>query len=90
MSMSTNPPVVPPVIPRTGIGIDVHAFAAEDEPQPLWLGGLFWEGERGLSGHSDGDPVAMPPPTHFSRPAGSGIWARTSVRTGPNMPGHPA
>jgi 2-C-methyl-D-erythritol 2,4-cyclodiphosphate synthase len=47
-----------PVIPRTGIGIDVHAYAAGHEPQPLWLGGLFWEGERGLAGHSDGDPVA--------------------------------
>jgi 2-C-methyl-D-erythritol 2,4-cyclodiphosphate synthase len=47
-----------PLIPRTGIGIDVHAYASEEEPQPLWLGGLLWEGERGLSGHSDGDPVA--------------------------------
>ena len=46
------------ILPRTGIGIDVHAFAPEDAPQPLWLGGLFWEGERGLAGHSDGDPVA--------------------------------
>ena len=46
------------VLPRTGIGIDVHAFAPEDAPRPLWLGGLLWEGERGLAGHSDGDPVA--------------------------------
>ncbi|MDQ0870417.1 2-C-methyl-D-erythritol 2,4-cyclodiphosphate synthase [Arthrobacter sp. V1I9] len=46
------------VLPRTGIGIDVHAYAPEDAPRPLWLGGLFWEGERGLAGHSDGDPVA--------------------------------
>ncbi len=47
-----------PVIPRTGIGIDVHAFASEDNPRALWLGGLLWEGEQGLAGHSDGDPVA--------------------------------
>lgn len=47
-----------PIIPRTGIGIDVHAFAPENEPRDLWLGGLRWEGERGLAGHSDGDPVA--------------------------------
>lgn len=40
---------------RTGIGIDVHAF---DVTQPLWLGGLFWPGETGLAGHSDGDAVA--------------------------------
>ena len=46
------------ILPRTGIGLDVHAFAPADEPRPLWLGGLHWEGERGLAGHSDGDPVA--------------------------------
>lgn len=46
------------VIPRTGIGVDVHAFAPEYEPRELWLAGLRWEGERGLSGHSDGDAVA--------------------------------
>lgn len=40
---------------RSGIGIDVHAFDAGAE---LWLGGLFWPGEPGLSGHSDGDAVA--------------------------------
>lgn len=47
-----------PIIPRTGIGIDVHAFASADNPRALWLGGLLWEGEQGLAGHSDGDPVA--------------------------------
>lgn len=45
-------------IPRTGIGVDVHAYAPDDAPQPLWLGGLLWEDERGLAGHSDGDAVA--------------------------------
>lgn len=45
-------------LPRTGIGVDIHAFAPADNPAPLWLAGLFWEGERGLSGHSDGDAVA--------------------------------
>jgi len=39
---------------RTGIGIDVHAF---DTARPLWLGGVFWPGEVGLAGHSDGDAV---------------------------------
>ncbi|QHC59641.1 2-C-methyl-D-erythritol 4-phosphate cytidylyltransferase [Rathayibacter sp. VKM Ac-2760] len=42
-------------VPRVGIGTDVHAF---DDASPLWLAGLHWPGERGLSGHSDGDPVA--------------------------------
>ncbi len=46
------------ILPRTGIGLDVHAYASADVPRPLWLGGLFWEDERGLAGHSDGDPVA--------------------------------
>ncbi|MCQ1988033.1 2-C-methyl-D-erythritol 2,4-cyclodiphosphate synthase [Arthrobacter sp. zg-Y844] len=45
-------------LPRTGIGVDVHAFAPDDAPRPLWVAGLQWEGERGLAGHSDGDPVA--------------------------------
>ena len=46
------------IIPRPGVGLDVHAYAAEDQSRPLWLGGLLWPGERGLAGHSDGDPVA--------------------------------
>lgn len=36
----------------TGVGVDAHAFDAGDA---LWLGGLLWPGEPGLSGHSDGD-----------------------------------
>ena len=38
--------------PRVGTGLDVHAF---DDGAELWLAGLHWPGERGLSGHSDGD-----------------------------------
>ncbi|MCC9178523.1 2-C-methyl-D-erythritol 2,4-cyclodiphosphate synthase [Arthrobacter sp. zg-Y750] len=45
-------------MPRTGIGVDVHAFTPESAPRPLWVAGLHWEDERGLAGHSDGDPVA--------------------------------
>jgi 2-C-methyl-D-erythritol 2,4-cyclodiphosphate synthase len=37
---------------RVGLGFDAHPFA---EGRPLRLGGLDWPGERGLSGHSDGD-----------------------------------
>ncbi|TQL47039.1 2-C-methyl-D-erythritol 2,4-cyclodiphosphate synthase [Homoserinimonas aerilata] len=40
---------------RTGIGVDVHAF---DDASPLWLGGLYWPDEPGLSGHSDGDVLS--------------------------------
>jgi 2-C-methyl-D-erythritol 4-phosphate cytidylyltransferase/2-C-methyl-D-erythritol 2,4-cyclodiphosphate synthase len=41
--------------PRVGIGTDAHAFGGDG---PLWLAGLEWPGEPGLSGHSDGDVVA--------------------------------
>ncbi|MCF4122166.1 2-C-methyl-D-erythritol 2,4-cyclodiphosphate synthase [Antribacter sp. KLBMP9083] len=47
-----------PPIPRTGVGVDVHAFAPEDSGRELWLGGLHWPGERGLAGHSDADVAA--------------------------------
>ncbi|MDI3329207.1 MAG: 2-C-methyl-D-erythritol 2,4-cyclodiphosphate synthase [Micrococcus sp.] len=47
-----------PALPRTGIGTDVHAFAPEGLDRPLWVAGLHWPGEPGLSGHSDGDVVA--------------------------------
>lgn len=45
-------------LPRTGIGVDVHAWAREGEDRPLWLGCLEWPGERGIEGHSDGDVAA--------------------------------
>lgn len=45
-------------LPRTGIGVDVHAFAAADSGRELWLGGLLWPGEVGLDGHSDADVAA--------------------------------
>jgi 2-C-methyl-D-erythritol 2,4-cyclodiphosphate synthase len=43
------------VLPRTGIGVDVHPLA---DGRELHLAGLLWPGERGLVGHSDGDVVA--------------------------------
>jgi 2-C-methyl-D-erythritol 2,4-cyclodiphosphate synthase len=39
---------------RTGLGFDVHPRAVE---RPLLLGGVRFEGEDGLAGHSDGDAV---------------------------------
>lgn len=46
------------ILPRTGIGIDVHAFAPDHAQRELWLAGLLWPGERGLDGHSDADAAA--------------------------------
>jgi 2-C-methyl-D-erythritol 2,4-cyclodiphosphate synthase len=39
---------------RTGLGFDVHPRQAG---RPLLLGGVRFEGEDGLAGHSDGDAV---------------------------------
>lgn len=42
---------------RVGHGFDVHAFS-EDADRPLVLGGVTFDGERGLVGHSDADVIA--------------------------------
>ncbi|MGJ9426758.1 2-C-methyl-D-erythritol 2,4-cyclodiphosphate synthase [Nesterenkonia halotolerans] len=56
---SREQPSMPQVVlPRVGIGHDVHAFAPAEEPRELWLAGLFWPDLQGLTGHSDGDAVA--------------------------------
>lgn len=45
------------IIPRTGIGVDVHAFSS-DPARELWVAGLLWPGQPGLEGHSDSDVAA--------------------------------
>lgn len=45
------------MLPRVGVGTDVHAFS-DDPTRQLWLAGLHWPGERGLAGHSDADVAA--------------------------------
>jgi len=47
----------PAVTVRVGQGFDVHRFG-DDPARPLVLGGVRFEGERGLVGHSDADVVA--------------------------------
>jgi 2-C-methyl-D-erythritol 2,4-cyclodiphosphate synthase len=42
---------------RVGQGFDIHAFS-DDPARPLVLGGVRFEGERGLTGHSDADVIA--------------------------------
>ena len=45
-----------PII-RVGQGFDIHRFS-DDPERPLVLGGVTFEGARGLHGHSDADAVA--------------------------------
>ena len=42
---------------RVGQGFDIHRFS-DDPTRPLILGGVTFEGSRGLVGHSDADAVA--------------------------------
>ena len=41
---------------RVGQGFDIHRFS-DDPNRPLVLGGVTFEGVRGLEGHSDADAV---------------------------------
>jgi 2-C-methyl-D-erythritol 2,4-cyclodiphosphate synthase len=43
------------MMPRVGLGVDVHPF---EDGRVLYLAGLEWPGETGLAGHSDGDAAA--------------------------------
>ena len=42
---------------RVGQGFDIHRFS-DDPARPLVLGGVVFDGARGLHGHSDADAVA--------------------------------
>ena len=55
--LAARTPPAPAGVPLVGIGFDVHRFSG-DPQRALVLGGVLFEGERGLDGHSDADAVA--------------------------------
>ncbi|MGB8862217.1 MAG: 2-C-methyl-D-erythritol 4-phosphate cytidylyltransferase [Ilumatobacteraceae bacterium] len=52
-----EPTVLQVPVVRVGQGFDIHRFS-DDPSRPLVLGGVVFEGERGLHGHSDADAAA--------------------------------
>src|SRR4051794_17219527 len=55
-SLPSSPGFRPPLLPRVGIGTDVHRLV---EGEPMHLAGLAWpEESHGLAGHSDADVAA--------------------------------
>lgn len=48
---------MPVTATRVGQGFDVHPFS-DDPARALVLGGVVFDGERGLAGHSDADVIA--------------------------------
>lgn len=56
--MEPQPPTAgPPGLPRTGIGVDVHAFDPGGRTG-LYLAGVYFPDEVAVVGHSDGDVAA--------------------------------
>lgn len=54
---SADPGIPDTNLPLVGIGFDIHRFS-DDPDRALVLGGVRFDGERGLEGHSDADAVA--------------------------------
>lgn len=67
-----------------GLGFDVHPRA---KGRPLWLGGVRFDGEDGLAGHSDGDAVCHAIADALLGAAGLGDIGDHFPETDPTMAG---
>ena len=71
---------------RVGIGFDVHPFAP-GEGRTLVLGGVRFDGEPGLLGHSDADVIAHAVTDALLGAAGLGDIGELFPDTGPKWAG---
>ena len=71
---------------RVGQGFDVHPFS-DDPARPLVLGGVTFEGARGLAGHSDADVVAHAVTDAVLGAAGLGDIGQQFPDTDPSLAG---
>jgi 2-C-methyl-D-erythritol 2,4-cyclodiphosphate synthase len=71
---------------RVGQGFDIHRFS-DDPARPLVLGGVRFDGERGLVGHSDADVIAHACADALLGAAGLGDIGRHFPDTDPTVAG---
>jgi len=69
---------------RFGLGFDSHP---RDDGRPLWLGGISFEGEPGLAGHSDADVLCHALADALLGAAGLGDLGRHFPDTDPAFEG---
>ena len=75
-----------PVSVRVGQGFDIHPFS-DDPDRRLVLGGILFEGERGLAGHSDADVIAHAVTDALLGAAGLGDIGQLFPDTDPTLAG---
>jgi 2-C-methyl-D-erythritol 2,4-cyclodiphosphate synthase len=71
---------------RVGQGFDLHPFS-DDPDRPLVLGGVRFDGERGLAGHSDADAIAHAVTDALLGAAGLGDIGQHFPDTDPELAG---
>jgi 2-C-methyl-D-erythritol 2,4-cyclodiphosphate synthase len=74
-------------VPKVGMGVDVHCFAAEGSDRVLHLAGLAWPDEPALEGHSDGDAAAHAAADALLSAAGLGDLGSVFGTDGPRWAG---